>query len=60
MTLPVPFAYPTQPHQRRHGPDGYRTCSPRRPALAGGKRLVFAGGYSLPGAFGPWGHWAFE
>ena len=24
MTLPDPFAYPRQPHQRKHGPMGYR------------------------------------
>ena len=23
MTLPEPFAYPTKPHVRRHGPEGY-------------------------------------
>jgi len=27
MTLPEPFAYPRQPHQRKHGPAGYRHYS---------------------------------
>ncbi len=33
MTLPVPFAYPTTRHVRRHGPRGYRDYGDYKPFL---------------------------
>jgi hypothetical protein len=33
MNLPTPFAYPTVPHRRRHGPLGYENYSRYKPFL---------------------------
>jgi len=33
MNLPAPFAYPTTPHTRRHGPSGYRNYKDYKPFL---------------------------
>lgn len=33
MTLPVPFAHPSTPHQRRHGPSGYDPYGGYKPWL---------------------------
>lgn len=33
MTLPVPFAYTSTPHQRRHGPSGYDSYEAYKPWL---------------------------
>jgi hypothetical protein len=33
MTLPAPFAYPSRPHQRRHGPSGYDDYGAYKPWL---------------------------
>ena len=33
MTLPIPFAYPTTHHLRRHGPKGYQDYGDYKPFL---------------------------
>ncbi len=33
MDLPAPFAYPTSPHARRHGPSGYKDYADYKPFL---------------------------
>jgi len=33
MTRPLPFAYPTVPHQRRRGPSGYKNYQDFKPWL---------------------------
>jgi 5-methylcytosine-specific restriction endonuclease McrA len=33
MNLPLPFAYPTTPHLRRHGPRGYKDYGDYKPFL---------------------------
>jgi len=33
MNLPTPFAYPTTPHARRHGPRGYKNYQDYKPFL---------------------------
>ena len=33
MNLPAPFAYPTTPHTRRHGPRGYKNYKEYKPFL---------------------------
>src|SRR5690349_17329451 len=33
MSLPTPFAYPTAPHARRHGPRGYKNYQQYKPFL---------------------------
>ena len=33
MNLPVPFAYPSTPHIRRHGPRGYENYQQYKPFL---------------------------
>jgi hypothetical protein len=33
MTLPLPFQYPSEPHERRHGPNGYANYPEYKPWL---------------------------
>ncbi|MCI0460791.1 MAG: HNH endonuclease [Gemmataceae bacterium] len=33
MNWPTPFAYPSEPHQRKHGPEGYKHYEEYKPWL---------------------------